>query len=273
MDQLDHLGWVVHQSYEVAGFEFGVRTNSNACAEWLDAVFSEYQIDDETDPYYSIFIGERNGRPGKRFHILYEESRAIVRTYDPRMLAEAILSQFEFPASFDRADAAFLEAIVVELDGVLALVPSTFVPFVDPLGYRTIERSGLRLPVVNYAALDLASGRVVPARRTLDVPRDAQSMLADLVPAEGAEGRFTVREPLSVDVVCSFGLGGTTTMPISPGLAAHRFAQTIHNLARVGGPGVEAVGKLIEGARCYEVGGANPKVALESLTQTLRDHA
>jgi hypothetical protein len=273
MDQLNHLEWVVQQSYEVAGFVFGVRTNSDACADWLRAVFSEYQIDDETDPYYSIFIGERNGRPGKRYHILYEESRAILRTYDPGLLAAAVVSQFEFPASLERADAAFLEAIVVELDGVVALLPSTFVPFVDALGYRTIERTGLRLPVINYAAVDLASGCIVPPRRTLDVPRDAQEMLAQLLPNEGGDGRLTVLQPVSVDVVCSFGFSGETTVPVSPGLAAHTFARTIRNLTRVGGAGVEAVAKLIEGARCYELGGASPKVALESLTELLRANA
>lgn len=273
MDRLDHLGWVVHQSFEVGGVEFGLRTNSEVCASWLEAVFGDYMIDDETDPYYSILIGESNGKPGKPFHILYEESRAVVRTHDPHLLGKAVMAQFEFAGSSDRRDAAFLEAAAVELDGVIGLVPALIVPFIDTLGRRAVERSGLRLSATNYTAVDLSTGKLIPPVQTLNLPPDPAGMLAELVPSHGSEGRFTIDEPTAVNVVCSIGVADQDVLTMSPAGSTHTLARKVRNLPEIGGAGLQAVARLVEGAKSYELASVKPKNLLDALVDVLRHGA
>ena len=99
MDSLDHLGWVVEQSYEIADTQFGVRTNSEACAAWLEEAFGEYRVDDDTSPYYSLRVAEEDENGvGKRFHIVYEESRALIKTLELRDAFDCLLAQFEHVA-------------------------------------------------------------------------------------------------------------------------------------------------------------------------------
>ena len=83
--------------------QFGVRTNSEACGEWLDETFSEYRVDDETAPYLSLLVADgTTAQVGKRFHILYEESRALVWTRDLRLAGEMLFAQFEHLQASER---------------------------------------------------------------------------------------------------------------------------------------------------------------------------
>jgi hypothetical protein len=252
--------------------QFGVRTNSVACGEWLDETFSEYRIDDETAaPYLSLLVADRdNGRVGKRFHILYEESRALVRTHDLRLAGEMLLAQFEHLQAGDRADRIYVDAGVVRLGDVVGLVPPIMPPYLGTLGHRVLERSGLELPLSSFVAIDAGSGRVVPAQRTLDVPADALDRLADIHPGNGRERRGAVDEPIDVDVVCFIGLAEEPIRTYSPGRAAHLLATRTLNLDQIGGAGLVGVGRLVDKARCYEIQSSLPKTTLEALVRALQ---
>ena len=202
MDELDHLGWVVWRSYEIGRMQFGIRTNSEACGEWLDETFSEYRVDEETAPYLSLLVaGDENGQVGKRFHVLYEESRALVRTHDLRLVGEMLLAQFDHVQASERTDKVYIDGGLVRLGDVVGLVPPILPPYLGTLGHRVVERSGLELPVSGFVAVDLESGRVVSPRRALDVPADALDRLTEIHPTNGRERRVTVEEPIDVDVV------------------------------------------------------------------------
>src|SRR3972149_5964070 len=143
MDALDHLGWVVHRSYEIGRMQFGVRTNSEACGEWLGETVSQYP-------------------GGARAH-----------PPPPRRAGERRLAQFEHLQASERSDRIYVDAGVVRLGDVVGLVPPILPPYLGTLGHRVLERTGLELPVSAFVAIDAEPGRVVPPQRTLRVPADA----------------------------------------------------------------------------------------------------
>src|SRR5712692_1669194 len=127
MEKLDRLGWAVSRSYEVKGESFGLRTNSEAFATWLDDVLGAYRISEELPPFYSILIADQE-KPGKRFHLLYRETMALVRSYDLATIGRALFSQFEVPLLLDRDDAIYADMNAVASNGRSALVPPLLVP-------------------------------------------------------------------------------------------------------------------------------------------------
>lgn len=271
MDELDHLGWVVHRSYEVGGVQFGVRTNSEAGGAWLDETFAEYQVEDETHPYYSLLVSNGDGpRLGRRFHILYEESRALVRTHDLRIAGEALLSQFDQLQARERHDQVYVEAALVRLGDVVGLVPSILPPYLSTLGHRVLDRSGLELPITTHVALDTVSSRVVNQPRTLRVPADAVDRLAGIVPSNGRQRVAAAHDALDADVVCLLGLADEPVRRVSAGQVAHVLSTRILNLDFVGGTGIETVARLAGRTRCTEIHSSTPKETLEALLQALQ---
>jgi hypothetical protein len=269
MDHLDHLGWVVELSCEVGDYLFGVRTNSEACGEWLEETLGEYAIDDDLDPYYSLFLAEDRG-VGRPYHIVYSESRPIAKTHDLSLLARAFLGELEslqFPA---RDDAVYVQGTLVGWNGLTALVPTALVEYVEQSGRRVIERAGLSWPLPQPVAVDM-SGRVVPTRPLLHVPADAPERLAALVPANGRDPQRVVSEPTRVDLVVAVGLPAEPLVPVSRAMTLYYVSSWTRNLQATGGRGVEALRRLVEGARCYELQAPNAKQALESLVAAFRD--
>jgi hypothetical protein len=262
---------VAHRSYEVAGVQFGVRTNSEGVAQWLDATFGEYRIDDESAPYYSILFGtSADGSVGKSFHILYEESRALVRTLDLRAVGEVLIGQFEHVAAAERDDAVFLDSAAVRLGDIVAVVPPIIPPYLANLSRRAIDRTGLKLPGTTYVALELGSGRLIPTPPTLGLPADAADELAALTPPRRREELARVEEPVNADLVCFIGLAEEPITPYSPGRGAQLLAARILNIERVGGLGIETVAALVKEAPCYEMRSAKAGDTLDTLAELLR---
>lgn len=254
----------------MANVQFGVRTNAEEVARWLDDTFGEYRVDDETAPYYSIILGgSENGEVGKSFHILYEESRALVRTLDLRAVAEVLIGQFEHVAAADRNDAVFVDAAAVRLGDVVALVPPIIPPYLANLSRRKIDRTGLKLPGTTYVALEPGTGRLVPTRATLSVPRDAPDALAELAPNGRREELARIEEPRHPDLVCFIGLAEQRIVPYSPARAAQILATRILNIEQVGGAGLETVSALVEEAPSYEMRSSKVEETLDVLVELL----
>lgn len=124
MDELGHLGWVAHQSFELAGLLFGIRTNSRAFGRWLAKALPATLVrDEEAEPNYSAVIGGSDGVVGKRFHILYRDSTVLARTFDALELMEALLSDLEALTYWGRSEAVFVQATFLSSGGVRALFP------------------------------------------------------------------------------------------------------------------------------------------------------
>jgi hypothetical protein len=261
---------VAHRSYEVADVQFGVRTNSEGVAEWLDGTFGEFEVDDETAPYYSIAFGANdNGNVGTSFHILYEESRALVRTLDLSAVGEVLIGQFEHVAAAERDDAVFLDSAAVRLGDVVAIVPPIIPPYLANLSRRVIDRTGLKLPGTTYVALEPGSGRLIPTSPTLDLPADAAEQLAALAPHKRREELARVAEPREADLVCFIGLAEEPIVPYAPGRAAQVLATRILNIERVGGLGLETVAALVRRAPSYEMRSAKVDETLDILVEVL----
>src|SRR5436305_346103 len=123
MDELNHLGWVVYKSYDIAGHLVGIRTNSEVCAEWLESTFGRYEIsDEEADPYFSLWVPEQRSESRRPYYVLYRESDDLLRTLDPSKLAQRLVSELELFMLQSRDDALFLKSCVVARDGVRALI-------------------------------------------------------------------------------------------------------------------------------------------------------
>jgi hypothetical protein len=247
-----------------------VRTNSEGVAEWLDATFARYGVEDQTAPYYSIMFGaSENGTVGKSFHILYEESRALVRTLDLRAVGEVLIGQFEHVAAAERDDAVFLDSAAVRLGDVVAIVPPIIPPYLANLSRRTIDRTGLRLPGTTYVALEPGSGRLIPTSPTLDLPAGAPDELAELAPHGRREELARVSEPLHADLVCFIGLAEEPITAYPPGRAAHILATRILNIDQVGGVGLETVAAVVRRAPAYEMRSAKVDETLDILVDVL----
>ncbi|HEU0303126.1 MAG TPA: hypothetical protein VFR32_00960 [Gaiellaceae bacterium] len=247
-----------------------MRTNSEAVDRWLAETFGEYEVDEPTAPYYSVLFGaSENGKVGQSYHILYEESRALVRTLDLRTLGEVLVGQFEHVAAAERSDLVFLDEALVRLGDVYALVPPIIPPYLANLSRRVIDRTGLKLPGTTYVALDPASGAIVPAGLTLDLPTDAPEALAALAPTKRREELARVTEPVRPDLVSFIGLAEERVTRYSPARAAQILATRILNIDQVGGAGVEAVATLVRGTPCYETRSAQVEETLEILVELL----
>jgi hypothetical protein len=271
MDQLNHLGWVVHRAYEVGGVQFGVRTNSPAFGEWLDEVFAAWRIDEDgVAPYYSVLVAEGDdGRVGKRYHILYEESRALVKTLDLKQVAEGLVAQFELVGSSDRDDAVYLNSGLVTRDGITALVPPILPPYLATLGHRALDRAGLRLPLASYVAVGPGSGRIVPTAPAIDVTPAVVERLEAIAPAGQPNSQVETNGAVTVDVVCFLGLRDEPVFPASPGHSLYLLATRILNLERVGGEGLRAVAQLVDVARNFEIASQGNKETLRNLLSAL----
>lgn len=269
MDELDHLGWVVTQSYEIGPYVVGIRTNSEAFARWLEHTLGEYATSEEADPYYSLLVAEHDdGRPGKRFNILYRESTALAKDLDLAVVVRTLVAELEGFLFQQRNDAVYAQAGVVAADGRTALVPSLLVPYLATLG-RRLERSGLTLPVASQVAIDPASGLVVPVKPLLETAPDALERLRALAPTEGRDNRLVVERPTAVDAVCSIGLDEEPVQAVSAAYAVFRLVEKVVNLEKLGTTAVEAVGRLVENARCYELRTANVEGTRDALLTAL----
>jgi hypothetical protein len=85
-------------------------------------------------------------------------------------------------------------------------------------------------------------------------------------------GRRVVREPVSVDVLCSVGVGELVTA-VSKATALYRLATHVMNLQKVGRASLPGLAKLVERAQCFEIRSAKPPESLEAVLLAMRGGA
>lgn len=260
---------MVYRSYVVGNHLVGIRTNSKLADEWLADTFAAYEVtDEESDPYYSIYIGEAKGF-GRPYHILYREATDLIRTFDPAEVARKLVAELDLLTLKNHRDAPVLEAYVVSRNGVNALVPAAVIPYIRLAG-RKVERA-LTLAVGPTVGVEEGSGRLFPIPPQLDIPASAVDDLARLVGANGDQPASRSEVPDSVDVVCMFHYDPTfpPMMRLTGALAAHALAGQAVNLQAIGGRSLEPLAKLVEGARCYLLQEAKAQQAFELLTNAM----
>jgi hypothetical protein len=258
---------VVHRSYQFGPWLVGVRTNSEAVGEWLEWALAEYASDEETDPYFSIHVGDERGAHVRGYHILYRETSKLARTFDLAGVGRTFLTELESFLFAERDDALYADATIVASNGRFGLMPATTGLFVGSLGQRAVRKTGIVLSAETKVAIDPESGEVVPITSRLNVPEGAVERLAAIAPTTEPDGRVAVTRPLKIDTLFSVGMPDEPLLPVSPATAVYRMATHALNLHQLGSPGLEALHRLADDADCYEIKTANPKNMLSALTR------
>ena len=259
---------MVHQSYRIDGFRFGVRSTSKGFGEWLDSALAVYRRPRRADPIYSIVAWDGDRRPGKAYGILYRGFVPIVRTLSPRMLARGLIAELDSFSFGDRDDAIYLDAAVARLDGRVALMPSMLARRLAALGRRT-GRTGLSLSVARSVAVDPRTGRLAPVRRRLQLSSDALRRIGEPRQHSLHSGDFVVDRSLSVDAVLTFVAAGGPAHVVSRARGLHFLSGSLMNLPRMGARAVDGLGRLVQSADCFELADGDPKRLLDEVVALL----
>ena len=252
MNKLGDLGWVAHRSYEIEGRLFGVRTNSEAFAAWLDDVLAGHAVTDaEAEPNFSCFLADRPGG----FHLLYRDSNVVARSFDLRVVARALLAAADTLAHETRSDALYLRATTIEREGVRMLLHNYWVASLLE-HRREVAREGILLPWAPSVALDLDTGALVPPPPVLQAaPGAIEELIRISKPAKAPEQWAEHTHAVTPDVFLRLGFAeGEATSPLSPALAAYNLLLGAHNLPLVKRRGVDAVVGLVTSIPCYDIG-------------------
>jgi len=270
MDKLDHLGWVVSSSFAIGDVRFAVRSTSHAFGEWLSDALGAYEVDDVEEFLYSVVVPDPPaGGKTKEFFILYKGSSAILRTLDPATLGRGLLTELEGLGLHQRDDAVYIVASVVDIAGAAALLPASAVPGLAKLGRRA-GRLGVGIPGQLTAAIDMHAASVIPVGPSLDVPGDALERLAHALPWTGRDGLRFLDEPETVRAfVVPSRDPEASLQPARKGYALAQLAGRTLNLERVGGKGLEALGRFIDRTPCYETAWKDTTAALTQLADLL----
>jgi hypothetical protein len=265
MDELGHLGWVAYRSFELDGLLFGVRTDSADFAGWLaDSLPAKLVLDEHAEPNYSVSLGGL-GKLGRRFYILYRDSTVLARTFDVVELVRALLTDLDSLRYGHRSDAVYVQTMFLEVGGIDVLFPDELFGTFDEIR-RRIRPLGLSLPASRFVAVDLGTGEVVPSPGSLEVDDAALRGLAELVPSEPTSWpRATLERRTAVDLLCTMGSPGPEPVqPVSRGFALYVLASQAANLHEVGGPGLKALGRLVEQAVCWEISSRDSRLMADS---------
>jgi hypothetical protein len=258
---------VVSNTYQVGGYVFGIRTNSEAAAAWLDEYLGSFEIEEETEPFYSLMIANGGARNVKRFHILYREAIALTRSFDPTDLGRALISELEGLLFENRDDALYAKLGAMTGMETVAVVPSEIIPYLDMLGSR-VRRAGITLGDAQYVAIDPETGRLIPITPMLDVPWDAPEALRSIRSGAG-NGRLSIDRSTRVDVAFSTSVVDDPVSPIGRPLTLYRLASQAVNLRKLGLSGLEGLAKLVEGSRCLELSSARASRTLAGVARGL----
>ena len=243
-------------NFKIGESSFQIRTTSRRFARWMNGALSAYRVRRKAPVAFSVVIAggeEERIRARKRFHIIYQGSRQLLRTKDIGTLARGLLAEIERSLLAERDDAVYVQDPAIALDGKIALVPDFYRQTLARLGRRP-ELAGLRLPVERVVAVD-DSGRVVPITPQLQVPEDAVQRVIEKFGGNGAGPVARIEQPVSPDIVVGVvpDSGPEHHMqPISRGRALYCLASDAVNTPKVGTERVlEALARLVEGAGCY----------------------
>jgi hypothetical protein len=261
--------------YEIHGQRIGLRSTSVRFSEWLDGALARYAVGSETasSHHYSIVVGEPVEGPmtrprGRKLHILYRGTAAIVRTTDIHTLCRALFCELGASALAERDDAIYLAAgALVGRDGA-ALVPGYFVSRLARLRRRA-ELSGLLLPGSTAVALDLDGRHVLPLPE-LEVHPDALPQLAATGLSSQRDERGFIDRPIELGAMLSLGPSEVPGLqPAAAALSLYRWSAKVINLATLGGRAVETLGRVMGEVPSLQVGWQDPATWLGALGDSL----
>lgn len=267
-EKLDRLGWVMGDVYRVHGVAVEIRTTSPRFGRWMRQTLDTHRASGDPEARFSVAVGDED--PGSTsIHTLYRGIVPLVRSRRVSTLARTLLDELEAFSYPRRDDAVFVYATVVELDGQTVLIPSYLAPYLAR-SRRLIEAKGIRMSSGPAVAVEASTGRLRSAATRLEVPRGVAGRFAA---REGSPSEVVdIRRPTGVDVVCWFDRAVQEPMrPVTRARALYTLASDTANLEPMGGEALEALGRLVADARCFELRGDTPRAMLTSLVGAVRD--
>jgi hypothetical protein len=263
MAKLDRVSWASLDWFEIDGYRFGVRTTSDAFAEWVRYVLGDYGADGPSKPdqdaLFSLVVDDPSAqgpRAGKRLLILYEGTADIVRTMDIRAVARSFLHEIEGITFPTRDDALYLEGSVIQGAVGTVLIPWTMVPAVNTASRQIRRAVDMVLPSTVSVAIDPATTHLVPVRTTLKIPADALDVLGTYV-VVGAEDdvRTSVISDVAIDRVMV--LGGDQWAPVLRPVqrraeALFKLANVVRNAGALEGRALVTLGNLLTSTEVLE---------------------
>jgi hypothetical protein len=262
---------VAHQSFELDGILFGIRTDSVELARWLEQSLPAKLVRDEiANPNYSALVGGP-GRLGKRLHVLYRDSTVLVRTTDATELVAVLAGDLAALNYWRRRDAVYVQAAVVSAGGVEALFPEEFIGLLETVR-RRVSSGGVPLPVSRHVAVDLDTAEVGSPSELLEIADHAVAELACEVGSEPmAWPRVTTAAGTTPDLVCVKASGESErAQPVSRGSALYALASNALNLAEVRGAGLDALRRLVERAACWALPAVSAQGVADGVSGLLR---
>jgi len=267
-EKLDRLGWVAGDVYLVHGVAVEIRTTSPRFGRWLRQTLDTHRASGDPEARFSVAVGDE-GAGSTSIHTLYRGIVPLVRSRRVATLARTLLDELEAFSYPRRDDAVFVYGTVVELDGQTALIPSYLAPYLAR-SRRLIESMGIRMSSGPAVAIEASTGRLRSVPTRLEIPRGAVGRFA----ARGGSPSEVVdiRRPTGVDVVCWFDREVEESVrPVTRARALYTLASDAANLERLAGVALEALGRLVADARCFELRGDTPRVMLSALVGAVRD--
>ncbi len=225
----DDRRWMGSHVFRIAGHHVGVRIDSDATLEVLDAFFVGARVDDPRAGHsFSVALPDvANGRYRRAkvgWNLLVQPGRTDLRSRDPARVLEGLLARvretIEGPASPCGAGRARVNAIpVLTPDGGIGLIPANFYAF-GPRLQPLLARKGLALVDRRFPQIDLRTAEVV-------VPDPMVEVDARVLSAVAADRKLGQCERPAVPsgtyplVGCCFVFPGpSSVVPLSPAQAA-----------------------------------------------------
>jgi hypothetical protein len=263
----------VYGGYRVGDDVVGVRSTSDAFGSWLDDVLASRRAPPPDRPLYSVVVGDSalaDGAGARPLSILYRGPLAMIRTRSARTVGRALLVELGGQGLRDRQNALYVRAVVARSQARTVLLPSVFAPVLRQHG-RWLRRMGITLSPSTIAAVDPASGRILPPTAALDVDEDAVARLEALLPDDPKEQeQLFIDDPSSVDVVVTAVPDGRV-FPLQEMTRAETLRHAIPgvlNGGRLGADAIRGLGRMLGGAECYGIG--TPKPDLGTVLMILR---
>jgi hypothetical protein len=256
----------VHRTFEVAGNQLGIRTNSEQFGEWLDRTLAAYAVTAEIDSYYySVRVpdGERKSL-GRRYNTLYEGCVALVRSLSMPVVGTSLLNELALVEATIRTDAIYVDAGVAEANGVAVLLASGLMRWLGQHP-KQAQRAGVRLSAQFGVAIDPESRTVRSIGLRDRVSGSGTDELATLPSSTGAFDRLSLDQPVPIGAACEYDWQDELVVPASRASVLRSFASKAQNLPAAPNRVLEGLAAFLAGVEAVSIDSKDPRRAFEAI--------
>jgi hypothetical protein len=162
LEKLNRIDWVASSTFVIGGVHLGIRTNVPAVDAVLRRALAGHLVDGVVaPPNYSLLIDTE----GRGYDFVYRSTAPVVRTRDPRRLAEGLVRHLSTHVQTPPSDLLHLKSTAFVSDGIAILAPA------QARGW--IEATGRRFAEAGLVPVDMPSAWVNDSIAELVVPEPA----------------------------------------------------------------------------------------------------